>query len=124
MNLKCKSRERLHIPVRSLFYALTMSARTRTSWLSTNTTHGGITVYIPGQGLTSRKICRKAKSLDVQKLQAHKLNMGSKALKGRYANAFKNTTKLEICRLLYNANAWLRYGIFASLISSGLSGWY
>ena len=67
---------------------------------------------------------RKAKSLDVQKLQAHKLNMGSKALKGRYANAFKNTTKLEICRLLYNASSWLRFGIFSSLISSGLSGWY
>ena len=67
---------------------------------------------------------RKAKSLDVQKLQAHRLNMGSKALKGRYVNAFKNTTKLEICRLLYNASPWLRFGIFSSLTSSGLSGWY
>jgi len=66
----------------------------------------------------------KAKSLAVQKLQSHPLNMGSKVLKGRYRNAFKNTTEKEIKELITNAYSLLRYGVYSSITSSALSGWY
>ena len=67
---------------------------------------------------------RKAKSLSVQKLQGHRLNMGSKALKGSFRNAFKDTTQAEIAGLIKNANPWIRLGIYSTSISSFLSGWY
>lgn len=66
----------------------------------------------------------KAKSLAVQQLQAHPLNMGAVALKGSNRNAFKNVTQKEIQKLLMNANFWLRNSIFSSVTSSSLSGWY
>ena len=67
---------------------------------------------------------RKAKSLLVQELQGHPLNMGPKAFKGRYVNAFKDTTLKEIEDLIENANSLFRYGVFSSIFSSLLSGWY
>ena len=66
----------------------------------------------------------KAKSLAVQKLQGHPLNMGTKALSGTMRNAFKATTQDEIITLLLKANPWFRLGIYSGLISSVLSGWY
>ena len=41
----------------------------------------------------------KAKSLAIQKLQGSSSNMGAKALKGAFRNAFKNATQDEILRL-------------------------
>ena len=66
----------------------------------------------------------KAKSVAVQKLQSHQLNMGPKVLKGRYVNAFKNTTQNEIKDLITNAYCLLRYGVYSAVTSSTLSGWY
>ena len=67
---------------------------------------------------------KKAKSLAVQKLQGHPLNMGAKALKGRFINAFKQTSQKEIVKLLKNASPWFRYGIYSTIFSSTMSGWY
>ncbi len=66
----------------------------------------------------------KAKSLAVQKLQSHPLNMGAKALKGSFRNAFKQTTQKEIVELLNNASSWFRYSIYSTIFSNTLSGWY
>ena len=66
----------------------------------------------------------KAKSLAVQRLQSHPLNMGAAALKGSYRNAFKNISQQEIQKLLMNSNFWLRNSVFSSITSSSLSGWY
>ncbi|MBE6534412.1 MAG: hypothetical protein E7678_05550 [Ruminococcaceae bacterium] len=77
--------------------------------------------------IQARKIfnqSRKAKSLAIQKLQSHPLNMGAKALKGQYRNAFKNTTVKEIEELIKNAYSFLRYGVYSAVTSSILSGWY
>lgn len=67
---------------------------------------------------------KKAKSLAVQKLQGHPLNMGPKALKGNMVNAFKGTSMEEIVALLMNADPFLRLGIYSGVVSSLLSGWY
>ncbi len=66
----------------------------------------------------------KAKSLAVQKLQGHPLNMGAKVLKGSFRNSFKQTTQKEILSLIKNANPWIRYSIYSSIFSSTMSGWY
>lgn len=66
----------------------------------------------------------KAKSLAVQKLQGHPLNMGAKALKGNMRNAFKGVTQKEIANLLMKANPYLRLVIYSAISSSVLSGWY
>ena len=66
----------------------------------------------------------KAKSLSIQRLQAHPLNMGKEALKEKFRNAFKNFSQAQIGELLVNANLALRYGIYAMLVFSTLSGWY
>ena len=66
----------------------------------------------------------KPKSLAVQKLQSHPLNMGTKVLKGSYRNAFKGTTQAEIKDLIINVSPLLRYGIYSAITSSILSGWY
>ncbi len=66
----------------------------------------------------------KAKSLEVQKLQGYKGNIGSKALKGSMRNAFKNTTRQEIVKLLGKANPWIRLGVYSAVVSGSLSGWY
>ncbi len=66
----------------------------------------------------------KAKSLSVQRLQSHPSNMGSKALKGRYRNVFKNATEEEIEKLIKNAYSLIRYGVYSTVTSSTLSGWY
>ena len=67
---------------------------------------------------------RKTKSLTVQKLQSHPLNMGHKVLKGKYRNAFKNATQEDIRELLNNANPMFRHGLYSAITSSILSGWY
>lgn len=61
---------------------------------------------------------RKQKSLKIQKIQAHPLNMGPKALKGGLRNSFKNTSLTDIEKLLSIANPFLRLGIYTGLISS------
>ena len=61
---------------------------------------------------------RKLKSLKIQKIQAHPLNMGPKALKGSLRNSFKNTSLTDIEKLLSIANPFLRLGIYTGLISS------
>ena len=66
----------------------------------------------------------KAKSLAVQQLQGHPLNMGAQALKGSMRNAFKQTTQQEVLRLLMNADPWIRFGMYTAISSSALSGWY
>ena len=66
----------------------------------------------------------KAKSLAIQKLQGSSSNMGAKALKGAFRNAFKNATQDEILRLLVNANPWFKYGILSAIESTILSGWF
>lgn len=66
----------------------------------------------------------KAKSLAVQKLQGSRFNMGPKALKGAFRNAFKQTSQSEIVRLLTNASPWFRLGIYSAFGSSIISGWY
>ena len=66
----------------------------------------------------------KAKSLAVQKLQGHTLNLGSKALKGSLRNAFKQTSQKEIQKLLMNASTRFRYGVYSAIFSSTMSGWY
>lgn len=63
----------------------------------------------------------KAKSLAIQKLQGHRLNMGKKALKGNMRNAFKNTSLSQIKILLNNSSPWLRYSIYSTIFSSLLS---
>ena len=68
-------------------------------------------------------LSNKAKSLAVQQLQMHPLNMGSVALKGSYRNAFKNISQQEIRSLLVHANPWLRNGVYSSFFASLLSGW-
>ena len=50
--------------------------------------------------------------------------MGAKALKGRYRNAFKNATEEEIEKLIKNAYSLIRYGVYSTVTSITLSGWY
>ena len=66
----------------------------------------------------------KAKSLAVQKLKGHPLNMGAKVLKGSQRNLFKQTTKKEIVSLIRNANPLFRYSFYSTLLSCSISGWY
>ena len=67
---------------------------------------------------------RKAKSLAIQKMQGKSFNMGAKALKGNMRNAFKDTTKEEIEKLIVNTNVLCRYSILSSIVANPLSGWY
>lgn len=50
--------------------------------------------------------------------------MGAKALKGNMRNAFKDTTKEEIEKLIVNTNVLCRYSILSSIVANPLSGWY
>ena len=63
-------------------------------------------------------LSNKAKSLKIQQLQGSKFNIGVKALKGSYRNAFKNTGLTEILKILTNHYGFLRNGIYSSLIST------
>lgn len=65
----------------------------------------------------------KAKSLAVQQLQAHSLNMGAAALSGSYRNAFKDVTREMIYDLIKNSSFLIRDSVYSSLISGLLSGW-
>ncbi len=67
---------------------------------------------------------RKSKSLSVQKLQSHPLNMGAEALKGKFRNSFKEITRKEIADLITRSDSWIRWGVYSSLVASSLSGWY
>jgi len=72
-------------------------------------------------GVKAQKIFNlnsKSKSLAVQKLQSHPLNMGSQVLKGSMRNAYKNATLEQIQSLIYNVNSFIRNGIYSSIISS------
>ena len=104
--------------VETFFTALTIGAVANLIGYGINV---GIAKYKAG---TIYNLGNKAKSLAVQQLQAHPMNMGAVALKGGYRNAFKNISQKEIQKLLMNANFWLSNSIFSSITSSSLSGWY
>ena len=104
--------------VETFFTALTIGAVANLIGYGIN---AGIAKYKAG---TIYNLGNKAKSLAVQQLQAHPMNMGAVALKGSYRNAFKNISQKEIQKILMNANFWLSNSVFSSITSSSLSGWY
>ena len=64
---------------------------------------------------------RKAKSLAVQQLQGHHMNLGSVALKGSMRNAFKDTSLTAIKGLIDFASPYFRLGVYSSLVSASFS---
>ena len=62
---------------------------------------------------------RKAKSLEIQRLQG-KLGVPG-ALKGGMRNSYKNFSKLQVANLLFEANPWIRFGIYSSINSAFIS---
>ena len=62
---------------------------------------------------------RKAKSLAIQEIQG-KMGVPG-ALKGVMRNSYKNYTRAQVGKLLFESNPWIKYGIYSGINSAWMS---